>query len=89
MQQTKHSIQRSQMRGVPMEIVEFIYKNGSSINTHTHKKFFINKKKLESMKFKEKDFIKKYDRHILNTVIVCNGDTLITVIKPNKRIKWN
>ena len=77
------------MRGVPLEVIDFIFKNGSSINSHSHKKFFINKKKLKSIKYKEKDFIKKNDRHILNTVIVCNGDTLITVVKPNKRIKWN
>lgn len=89
MKYTSHAIVRSSQRGVSKEVVNFIFENGLSTNTHTHKKYFINKKKLKLLKHKNKNFIKKNDKHLLNTVIVCNDDTLITVIKPNKRIKWN
>ena len=45
---TKHANVRCQQRGIPKEAIEFIYKHGSTINTHEAKKYFCNKKKLRT-----------------------------------------
>ena len=59
---TNHANVRCQQRGIPKEAIEFIYKHGSTINTHEAKKYFCNKKKLRSLYFKEKDLITKFDK---------------------------
>ena len=85
---TKHANVRCQQRGIPKEAIEFIYKHGSTINTHEAKKYFCNKKKLRSLYFKEKALITKFDQQILSTAIVCMGSTVITAMKISEGIRW-
>ena len=96
---TKHSQERMQQRGARKEVVEFIYENGKSISSYKKvkhlklhaKKYFINKKILNSLKYKNHDMVKRFERDILNTIIVAcpKSDLLITVYKTNKRILRN
>lgn len=96
---TKHSKERIQQRGARMEVVEFIYENGKSVYTYKRikdlklsaKKYFVNKKLLNSFKYKKNDIIKKYERDILNTIIIAcpKSDLLITVYKTDKNILKN
>ena len=87
LQLTDHAITRCQQRGIPVEAVNFIYKHGKSISTHQDKKYFCTKKILNKLKFVESNIIRRLDKYILNTAIVCNNQTLITVMRINKRIR--
>ena len=84
---TKHANVRCQQRGIPKEAIEFIYKHGSTINTHDAKKYFCNKKKLRSLYFKERELITKFDKQILSTAIVCMGSTVLTAMKISEAIR--
>tara|TARA_B110000008_G_C16639615_1_gene432040 strand:- start:73 stop:342 length:270 start_codon:yes stop_codon:yes gene_type:complete len=84
---TKHARTRCQQRGMPIEAIEFIFMHGKSINTHQDKKYFCTKKILSKLKHIEKEVIRKFDKFILNTAIVCNDNRLITVMRINKRIR--
>jgi hypothetical protein len=86
---TNHSILRCQQRGINQEVAKFIYKYGAKVNTHGEKKYFINKKKLNSLKYKEKDFISKNDKHILSTAIVCSNNIVVTVMKITNKVIWH
>ena len=86
---TQHAKKRCQQRGIPISVVEFIVENGDSINTHNDKKHFINKSRLKKFERLEKDFVKKHDKHILNTAVITNNLHVITCMKKNKKIKWN
>tara|TARA_X000000368_G_scaffold382952_1_gene340441 strand:- start:3713 stop:3991 length:279 start_codon:yes stop_codon:yes gene_type:complete len=86
---TQHAKKRCQQRGIPISVVEFIIENGDSIRTHNDKKHFINKSRLKKFERSEKDFVKKHDKHILNTAVVTNNFHVITCMKKNKKIKWN
>ena len=87
---TDHSIIRSQQRGVKDEVITFVCKYGDKVNTGNEtKKYFVNKKRLNVLKFKEKEFIKKHDQSILSTAVVCNGRVVVTVMKINKKVNWN
>jgi|TARA_B100000767_G_C19777947_1_gene543825 hypothetical protein len=87
---TDHSKIRSQQRGVKKDVVSFIYKYGKKVSVKGNsQKYFINKKRLNSVKFVEGDFIKKNDQSILNTAIVCKGKVVITIMKINKKVNWN
>ena len=48
---TKHANVRCQQRGIPKEAIEFIYKHGSTINTHEAKKYFCNNRWLDNCTF--------------------------------------
>ena len=75
---TDHSIERMQQRGTKAEVVEFISKNGKSKKTYrkksnlvlSSKQYFINKKELNKLKYRDINFVKKNEKEILNTVIV-------------------
>ena len=86
---TNHSNIRCQQRGIHKDVARFIVRYGKSVNTHTEKKYFINKKKLNVLKFKERDFISKYDKQILSTAIVCNEEVVVTVMKIIKKVAWH
>ena len=99
MKYTDHGIERMQQRGAKAEVVEFIFKNGKSKKTYrkknnlvlSSKQYFINKKELKKLKYKDINFVKKNEKEILNTVIVAcpKNELLITVTKANKKIMWN
>ena len=91
LEHTKHSQVRCQQRGIPLSVVDFIVKNGSSIRTHDSKKCFINKRAINKLKYKHKDFIVKFDKFLLNTAVVVNDkkDKVVTVMKIQGPIKWN
>jgi hypothetical protein len=84
---TKHAQIRCQQRGIPLEAIEFIYKHGKSINTHQDKKYFCTKKILNRLKYIEKEIIRKFDKYILNTAIVCNEGKLVTAMRITKSIR--
>ena len=87
---TDHSKVRSQQRGVKKDVVSFIYKYGKKVPVKGNsQKYFVNKRRLNSIKFIESDFIKKNDQSILNTAIVCQGKVVITIMKINKKVNWN
>lgn len=86
---TNHSNLRCQQRGVHKDVARFIVKYGKSFNTHSEKKYFVNKKMLNSLKFKEREFISQYDKQILSTAIVCHDDVVLTVMKITKRVVWH
>ena len=88
---TDHCLKRCRQRGIPFQVVEFIINNGDSFRTHQHRKFFINKRRLNKLKHANKAFFIKYDKHLLNTAIVCNQsvDTVVTAMKTKGPIKWN
>jgi hypothetical protein len=88
---TKHSQKRCQQRGIPSEVIEFIIKNGDYFRTHEHKKFYMPKKKINLLKHKNKSFFIKFDKHLINTAVVCNtaADTVITAMKVSGAVKWN
>tara|TARA_Y100000385_G_C12846299_1_gene531069 strand:+ start:420 stop:692 length:273 start_codon:yes stop_codon:yes gene_type:complete len=87
---TDHSLIRSQQRGVKKEVASFIFKYGKKVAVKgNNQKYFVNKKRLNSIKFLENNFIKKNDHNILNTAIICNGDVVITIMKINKKVRWN
>ena len=88
---SNHSITRGQQRGISEDLVLFLRKYGKKVNSkgNTHK-FFINKKRLNTIKYLEKDFIKKNDKQILNTAIVCSDDNcIVSVMKITKKVNWN
>ena len=84
---SNHAITRCQQRGIPLEVLNFLYKYGNKIQTHQDKKYFCNKKLLKKLFIKEKALIKKFDKQILNTAIVCNGNTVITAMKITEGIR--
>lgn len=86
---TKHSKKRCQQRGINPLVVQFIIENGDHINTHADKKYFINKAKLKKLFFKNKEFVTKNDKHILNTAVIVNRNTVITAMKKTKKVRWN
>ena len=96
---TNHGIERMQQRGAKAEVIEYIFKNGKSKksyrkikNLHLHsKQYFINKKVLNKIKYKDINFVKKNEKEILNTIIVAcpKNELLITVTKANKQLIWN
>jgi len=85
-QLTEHCQKRLQQRGTPLEVVNFIFKHGQSFRTHNDVKKIITKNKLNKIQFKEKSFLKAFDKHIRNTAIVCNGNVVITVMKQKTKI---
>jgi len=90
---SNHCKTRMQQRGVPEKVIYLIRKYGKSINTHSAKKFFCNKKIINNLNKKKetRSIIKNLNRHLLSTAIVCQGNTCITVMKINegKRMRWN
>ena len=86
---TNHAKKRCQQRGIPITVVKFIVENGSSVRTHGDKKHFINKSKLKKLQIIDREFIKKNDKHILNTAVVTNRSTIISCMKITKNVKWN
>jgi len=86
---TNHSLTRCQQRGISQDVVKFIIKYGNTFNTHEDKKFFINKKRLSKLTFKEKGFIAKNDKQILNTAVVCNKNVVVSAMKITNHVKWN
>jgi hypothetical protein len=99
MKYTDHAKERLQQRGAKKEVIEFVFQNGKSIKHFRKiknlqlnaKQYFINKKTLNNLKYKNIDFVKKYEKDILNTIVVAcpKGELLITVTRANKRIQWN
>jgi len=83
---TKHCIQRMQQRGVPQELPYLIKEFGESINSHSDKKYFCNKKTIKKIlqAIDGREILKKFDKHLLKTAIICNKETCITVIKINE-----
>ena len=83
---TKHCIQRMQQRGVPQELPYLIKEFGESIKTHSDKKYFCNKKTIKklSRETNGKEILKRFDKHLFNTAIVCNEDICLTVMKINE-----
>ena len=86
---TTHAKKQCQRRGIPIPVVEFIVENGASIRTHNDRKYFINKSRLKKFERSNKDFIRKNDKHILNTAVVSNDALIITCMKKTKHINWN
>tara|TARA_B100000767_G_C19331854_1_gene355990 strand:+ start:224 stop:517 length:294 start_codon:yes stop_codon:yes gene_type:complete len=86
---TNHSNIRCQQRGIKAEVIEFIVKYGNSKNTHTHKKYFINKKILNKLKYKHDSFIRKFDKQILTTGVILKKNIVITAFKIQGNYLWN
>ena len=86
---SNHAKKRCQQRGIPIPVVEFIVQNGSSTRTHNDKKHFINRARLKKLDIAERAFIKKHDKHNLNTAVVTNDSVVITCMKITKNVKWN
>ena len=83
---SRHSKKRMQQRGIPKEIPFLIKKYGESINTHEDKKYFCNKKTVKKIIRLEngKSILKRFEKYLLNTAIVCNEGLCITVMKKNE-----
>ena len=93
MELSKHCQARIQQRGINIETIHLIKNYGQKINTHGDYKMFINKKSLKKLcQSKEvgMDF-KKLEKQIKTTAIVVSscGQTCITAMKINKRVRWN
>ena len=75
-----------QQRGIPKEIPFLIKEYGESINTHEDKKYFCNKKSVKKIIRLEngKSILKRFEKYLLNTAIVCNEGLCITVMKKNE-----
>ena len=86
---TYHAKNRALERSIPFSVIEFIYLYGKSFQTHEHKKYFFNRSLLRKYFFIDRSFIKKYEKQILNTALVCNGNFLITVMKKSRFKRWN
>ena len=88
---TEHAKKRCQQRGIPLEVVNFITENGDYHRTHEHKKFFMPKKRINQLRYKNKSFFTKFDKYLSNTAVVCNqnSDTVITAMKVTGPIRWN
>tara|TARA_B100000579_G_C22211780_1_gene567687 strand:- start:198 stop:476 length:279 start_codon:yes stop_codon:yes gene_type:complete len=85
-----HAIVRCKQRGIPIKVVEFVVEHGKSIRTHNDSKFFISKKKFNSIKRNNPDFVAKNDKHLLSTAVVMNGRHVITCMKKkSKKFNWN
>ena len=84
---SNHALTRCQQRGIPLEVIDFLFKYGSKIQTHQDKKYFCNRKNLKKIAFKEKEMVSKFDKHILSTAIVCNGNQVITAMKISQGIR--
>ena len=84
-------MKRCQQRGIPREVVEFIISTGDSFKTHSERKYFINKKRLNKLRHSNKAFFIKFDKFLLNTTIVCDDSEkiIITAMKTKGPIKWN
>ena len=83
---SRHSKKRMQQRGIPKEVPFLIKEYGESINTHEDKKYFCNKKTLKKIIRLEngKSILKRFEKYLLNTAIVCNEGVCITVMKINE-----
>lgn len=90
---TKHADKRMQQRGIPEEVILFIKENGKSINTHGVRKYFFNKGCYKKIQYQKDliNFVKKFDKQIFSTAIVCDQNTCITAMKINttQRLHWN
>tara|TARA_B110000008_G_C16920490_1_gene544528 strand:+ start:36 stop:317 length:282 start_codon:yes stop_codon:yes gene_type:complete len=84
---TKHCSQRMQQRGIPQELPFLIKEYGEFINSHNDRKYFCNKKTIKKLTNDQSGrvILKKYDKHLLNTAIVCNEEICITVMKIKER----
>ena len=51
---SNHAITRCQQRGIPLEVLNFLYKYGNKIQTHQDKKYFCNKKLSKNYLLKKK-----------------------------------
>jgi len=86
---TKHCNIRCQQRGINPKIIEFIVEYGKFKNSHSHKKYYINKKILNKLKYKHKTFLKKFEREVLKTGVVVNKNTVITAFNIKGNFVWN
>ncbi len=88
---SEHAKRRCQQRGIPPKVIEFIVSHGDSIRTHDDRKFYINKKRLSQLKHSHRAFFVKFDKHILNTAVICDKscNTVITAMKIKGPVKWN
>ena len=93
MELSKHCQTRIQQRGINIETIHLIKNYGQKINTHGDYKMFISKKSLKKLcQSKELGMnFKKLEKQIKTTAIVVSscGQTCITAMKINKRVRWN
>ena len=83
---SRHCKKRMQQRGIPKEIPFLIKEYGESINNHEDKKYFCNMKTVKKIIGLEngKSILKRFEKYLLNTAIVCNEGVCITVMKKNE-----
>ena len=86
---TKHCNIRCQQRGISSEVVDFIVEHGKFKNSHNDKKYYINKKILNKLKYKHKNFLKKFEKQILKTGVIINKNTVITAFNIQGNFIWN
>lgn len=86
---TYHAEKRLKQRGIPPSVVDFIISYGQCINTYAYSKHFIKKESLKFLKSEYSAFIKKYEKQLKNTAIVCHDDIVVTVMKVTKKIRMD
>ena len=84
---TKHAVVRCQQRGIPTQVVDVLYKHGSKVRSHNSYLYHFSKKDILNLQIIEPVFFKKYNKHLANTTIVCNDNTVITAMKSLQRGK--
>ena len=88
---TKHAVVRCQQRGIPTQVVDVLYKHGSKTRSHDDFIYHFSKKDIKRFSVDEPVLFKKYNKQLINTLIVCNGKTVITAFKSIQRnlIGWD
>ena len=86
---TKHCNVRCQQRGISLEVINFIVMHGKFKNSHTHKKYYINKKILNNLRHKHKTFLKRFETQVLKTGVILNKNTVITAFNIQGNFIWN
>ena len=87
MELSKHANKRISQRGVSKKVIEYILSYGSCVHTHGDSKFFLKKETLKFLCSEDSIFIKQNEKQLLNTAVVCDQNTVITVMKRFKKIR--
>ena len=87
MKYSKHADKRINQRGISKRVIDYILSYGSCIHTHGDSKFYLKKETLKFLCSEDSIFIKQNEKQLLSTAVVCDQNTVITVMKRFKKIR--
>ena len=87
MKYTKHAQIRLKQRGISQDVVNFILTYGQYIDSYGETKHFVNSNALKFLSTEYASFVKKYEKQLRSTAIVCKEDVVITAMKITKKIR--